>query len=360
MKTPEKILYMASTASHLRRFHEPYIAALRERYEVQTLASGTGVDHPVPIRKSLFTLRHLGEVRQIRRILKQERFDAVIVHTTLAAALLRLALRGVRPRPHVLNVVHGYLFSDPPRGMRDRLLRRVEQMLAKKTDAIAVMNAHDLAVAEKYALCRGEVRFLRGMGLPPHAVPEPDPELRMRYAAQKDCLLTYVGELSGRKNQIFLVRCLERLRGEGLPVRLLLVGDGEEHTALIHEVGKRGLGESVFFAGNREDVWPYLAVTDLYVSASRSEGLPFNVLEAMQCGLPIVASDVRGQSDLLPPECRYPLDDEDAFCAAVRAVLESGSTGVGAATYPNLADYLLPSVFDEDLNFFQTGVLNNK
>ena len=361
MSTRKKILYMASTASHLRRFHEPYIAALRERYDVFTLASGSGeVDFPVAIRKSLFTWRHIGEIRKIRRILKAERFDAVIVNTTLAAALLRLALRGVKPRPYVLNVVHGYLFSDPPRGLRDKLMLWVERKLAKRTDSIAVMNAHDLAVATKYRLCAGEVLFLHGMGIPPREIPTPDPELRMRYAAKKDYLLTFVGELSRRKNQIFLIRALAKLREKGLPVRLLLVGDGDRRTELIHEVGRLGLGESVFFAGNREPVQPYLAITDLYVSASASEGLPFNLLEAMQCGLPVIASDVRGQQDLLPPERLYPPDNEAAFCEAVRLAVASGLRGVGSVSYENIETYLLPSVFEENLKIFQLGVSYDK
>ena len=88
-----------------------------------------------------------------------------------------------------------------------------------------------------------------------------------------DWLLTFVGELSKRKNQIFLIRALERLRREGLPVRLMLVGEGTEREALEAEVGRLGLAQSVFLVGNREPVFPYLSAADLYVSASRSEGL---------------------------------------------------------------------------------------
>ena len=355
MQTRKKILYVASTATHLRRFHEPYISALREDYDVFTLADGEGVDFPVRISKKLLTLRHLASIRRIRKICRAERFDAVIVHTTLAAALVRLALRRVKPKPHLLNVVHGYLFSDPPKGLRDRILLWVERRLARQTDALAVMNAHDLAAATSHALCAGTIRFLHGMGLPPREMPSPSQALRLLFAASQDLLLTFVGELSRRKNQIFLIRAVAKLREEGLPVHLLLVGEGKERKNLIREIGRLGLGEAVFLVGNREPVFPYLAVTDLYVSASRSEGLPFNVLEAMQVGLPIVASRVRGQEDLLGDDRLYPLDDMDAFCALVRG-FAAGACGVGSVTYPNLSDYMLPSVIEENLKTFRTGV----
>lgn len=356
MPTRKKILYVASTSSHLRQFHEPYLAALRERFDVRTMAAGDGVDFSVPFRKSMFSPRNIGAVRRIRKICRAERFEAVVVNTSLAAALVRFALRRVKPRPRVLNVVHGYLFSDPPQGLRDRFLLWVERKLAKQTDAIAVMNAHDLAAAQKNRLCGGEVRFLRGMGLPPAPIPEQSPELRRLFAAPKDLLLTFVGELSRRKNQAFLIRSVARLREEGIPVRLLLVGEGRERKQLIRTIGKYGLGEAVFLVGRRDPVLPYLGVTDLYVSASRSEGLPFNIMEAMQCGLPILASAVRGQEDLLPAERLYPLDDADAFCAAVRRFWERNEPrGVGAVSYPNLNDYMLSSVFEENLKTLQIG-----
>lgn len=356
MTNRKKILYVASTASHLHRFHEPYISALRKEYDVLTLANGDGVDFSIPISKKMLTLRHLATIRKIRRICRAERFDAVIVNTTLAAALVRLALRRVKPRPHLLNVVHGYLFSVPPQGLRDRILLWCEHRLAKQTDAVAVMNAHDRNAAVTYALSAGEIHFLHGMGLSPVKTPSPDMRLRLLFASPRDLLLTFVGELSRRKNQIFLIRAVARLHEEGIPVRLLLVGEGSERKRLIRAIGKLGLSGAVFLVGNREPVLPYLAVTDLYVSASRSEGLPFNILEAMQCGLPVIASRVRGQEDLLPGDCLYPLDDMDAFCASVRRYSESASHGVGSVSYPNLGDYLLPAVFEENLNVFRTGV----
>ena len=197
--------------------------------------------------------------------------------------------------------------------------------------------------------------YMRGMGLSPFAITSPDDRLRLLFAAPHDLLLTFVGELSYRKNQIFLVRAVARLREEGLPVRLLLVGEGSERKKLIRTIGKLGLSGAVFLVGNREPVLPYLAVTDLYVSASRSEGLPFNILEAMQCGLPVIASRVRGQEDLLSDNSLYPLDDMDAFCAAVRRYSE-GARGVSSVSYPNLGKYLLPAVFEENLKILRSGV----
>lgn len=353
----KKILYAASTQSHLLRFHMPYIEELRKCFDVRLMARGEEVDFPIPFEKSLISPVNLRAVRKIRRILRRERFDAVVVNTSLAAFLIRFAMWGMKDRPRVLNIVHGYLFADPPQGMRDRLLLLCERLTRRQTDGIAVMNAADFEICSKQSLCLGSTVMLRGMGFQLPSTPfAPEEALRRRYAPDpEDWLLTFVGELSERKNQSFLIRALEQLRRDNLPVRLLLVGEGGCRALLEAEIERLGLGESVFLIGNQEPVTPYLAMTDLYVSASRSEGLPFNLMEAMACGLPVIASDVKGQQDLLreAPDCLYPLENLSAFCNAVRNAIASGRRGIGAAVYPELEKYRLEAVFDENITWMK-------
>ncbi len=349
-----KILYVASTQSHLERFHKPYLAELAKKYEVKTMATGKDIDFPVLFDKHFFSLTNLRSIGKIRKILKREQFDAMIMHTTLAAFLCRMALCGMsrKKRPYVLNVVHGYLFSKRERGLRARILLLCEKLLRGKTDAIAVMNKEDLEIAREYRLCRGEVVFTNGMGvIGADTLPDADLALKRNFVSENELLCGFVGELSGRKNQRFLIEAVRRLREDGIPVRLLLLGEGGEREALERCIDDAGLRDSVFCPGNVEPVLPYLAAMDLYVSASRSEGLPFNIMEAMSVGLPIVASDTKGQTDLLQPYegCLYPLEDMDAFCVAVRRVYETGKLGAGAVSYPSLAQYRLAAVFENNM-----------
>lgn len=352
-----KILYAASTESHLRNFHQPYLEELRKTCDVRTMAAGNA-DFSIPFQKSLFSPKNLGVVFRVRRILRRERFDRVILNTSLAAFLIRAAMIGMRKRPFVLNIVHGYLFSDPPKGLRERLLRLCERMTRRQTDAIAVMNREDLFATERNRFCLGKVHFLRGMGfVGAEELPRPDPALRERYAGADDLLLSFVGELSGRKNQMFLIRAVRNLRAEGIPVKLLLVGEGKERADLEKAVRGSGLENDVFLIGSRDPVLPYFAVTDFYVSASRSEGLPFNLMEAMSCGLPVVASAVRGQTDLLEGTegILYPPDDIEAFCGAIKTLIASGKRGAGAISYSALAQYRLSAVKEENLAIMLEG-----
>ena len=359
----QKILYVASTESHLRRFHHPYLQALAEDAEVRTMANGEGVDYPIAFEKRMISFVNLKNICKIGRILKREGFDLIILNTSLAAFLVRASMIGWRRRPYVLNIVHGYLFPKKPRGMRERLLLLCEQMMRGLTDEIAVMNAEDLRIARKYRLCSGEVTLIDGMGFSLDGDFARNRELREQFVkSEQDLLCIYVGELSARKNQIFLLRVVWLLRLEWFPIRLVLLGAGSERESLEREIEELELGDCVTLLGNVEPVLPYLAAADLYISASRSEGLPFNVMEAMALGLPIVASDVKGQRDLLRTTvarlCRP--DDDDAFCDAVKEFYQSGCLGVGAVSYKNIEKYRLSATFARNLEVFRRTLMKNE
>ena len=117
------------------------------------------------------------------------------------------------------------------------------------------------------------------------------------------------------------------------------------------------LTAEVFLIGAVSEVLPYLCAADFYLSASRSEGLPFNVMEAMAVGLPIAASEVKGQTDLLAESeaLLYPAENLDALCDAVERMIASGVRGVGSCHYPQLSRYRLCEVVDENLAVLRDG-----
>jgi glycosyltransferase involved in cell wall biosynthesis len=141
--------------------------------------------------------------------------------------------------------------------------------------------------------------------------------------AATDRVLLYVGRLDREKNLEFLLDAVARVSAPR--VRLLLVGRGTQATALRRAVAARALGERVEFRGGipPDGLAPYYRAADAFVFASTSETQGLAVLEAMACGLPVVAVRasgieevvVEGVSGLLVPE------DPAAFAAAVIQVL---------------------------------------
>ena len=344
----ERILVAASTYGHLLRFHTPYIDALRAAgHTVVTLAEAeSDADVTAPFVKHLFSPRNFLAVMKIRKLLMSEHFDRILVHTTLAAFFVRLAVRMLprRRRPFVVNTVHGYLFSDG-RGLKNRLYLLAERAVRSVTDRVLVMNDEDLSIAEKYRLGR-EVRMIRGMGLPMRDIPQDAAPVRQKLGlSDGDRLLLFVGELSKRKNQSFLINVTAYLPEN---VYLALIGDGTEREVLLRAVAEKGLLPRILFVGTTDRVYDFLAAADVYVSAAKSEGLPFNIMEAMAAGLPIVATDVKGQRDLLrgSDATLCPVGDLSVFRAAVEEKLVSPRR----VSYPALARYRLEAVFDDTMD----------
>lgn len=86
---------------------------------------------------------------------------------------------------------------------------------------------------------------------------------------------------------------------QSLPCRLLLIGEGPERRSAADRIEERGLQDHVCFLGKREDVVQYLQQCDLMLMPSETESFGLAALESMSCGLPVIASDVGGLSELI-------------------------------------------------------------
>lgn len=311
----KKILYCASTYGHIRSFHLDYIKALREEGNtVMTLAKGEEADFDIPFEKKLFSLKNLFCIKRIRRIIREESFDTLILNTTLAAFCVRCAVG--RHRPRVINIVHGYLFSKNTGVLRSALLFFCERILRCRTDAIITMNAEDYRIATERRLSLGEVYRTRGMGGTLRAqISNPD-NLRAEFATQSSFIMTFVGELSKRKNQEFLIRAMQRVTDELPGAVLWLVGDGEARERLVALALELGVSESVVFLGERRDACDFIRASDLYVASAGVEGMPINVIEALGAGKTVLASRIKGHEDIIVDNIDgflYEYDDMEDF-----------------------------------------------
>ena len=174
-----------------------------------------------------------------------------------------------------------------------------EKLLSKKTDDIIVMNLQDYRTAVRKHLCRQKVYFVKGMGAEVREVMTNPEELRRRYECDDKYVLSFVGELSERKNQEFLIRALPKII-QNIPNAVLwLVGSGAYRPRLEELAQELSVSERVMFMGQRADACDYIRASDLYVSASSGEGMPFNLIEALGCGTTVLVSDIKGHVDLI-------------------------------------------------------------
>lgn len=307
---------MASVYRHFELFHIPFLTGLQEQgYEVHVYASpdyarerleARGlICHDVRFERSPFQPKNIKALRELVRSFREEQFELVHVHTPVASILGRIAARltGV---PSVLYTAHGFHFFQGAPTANWLLFAPVEWLMARQTNVLLTINREDYARAQTFPV-RGDVLYVPGVGLDTSQF-QPDREtaagirskLRAELgAAEDELLILCVAELNANKNQGQLFRAMQQLQQQGIAARCLLVGTGEAEEAYMQQVEAMGLGQAVTFLGYRLDIPDLMQAADAATLLSRREGLPRSVMEAMAAGLPIVATDVRGNRDLV-------------------------------------------------------------
>lgn len=370
MGANRKILYIASSFGHLASFHQPYLRWFAQQgCEVHAAAGGApcaleGVSRfiPLPLEKRMFSPRNLSAAHQLRALLHREGYALISLHTSLAAFFARLALRpSWKGRPVVMNTVHGYLFDGATPLPKRQLLLSAERMTAPVTDWLLTMNRQDDSIARHYALGK-QICFTHGMGIDTTHFTPPDAAQKAQARAQlglnPDALvLVYAAEFSGRKSQATLIQAMPHLPENTV---LLLPGRGDRLEECKTLAASLGVAPRVQFPGFAQHIKDYYQAADLCVSSSRSEGLPFNVMEAMACGLPVVASDVKGHQDLVQPNITgllFPFGDANAFAAAIQQLEDPlRRQQMGQAARQAVLPYDIQPVFHELTALYRQAV----
>lgn len=328
-----KLLMTASTYSHIRNFHLPYLREFqRLGWKTYVGCKGIPEDAPfideaieLPFEKRMQSPANFRAARILHGQIKRERYDLIITHTSLAAFFTRLAVKGMHNRPKIINVVHGYLFDDETPTIKRRLLLNAERVTASETDLLLTMNTYDYAAAQKHRLGR-QVEQIPGMGVDfsklDRATTEDGARLRKELGIPRDAfVLLYAAEFLKRKSQDVLIQAMQYLPQNAV---LVLCGTG----ALLEDckvlADKLGVSERVLFPGQIADMGAWYRMADAAATPSRSEGLPFNVIEAMHMGLPVVASTVKGHTDLIKggeTGLLYPYGDARACASQVERLM---------------------------------------
>lgn len=305
----KNILMIASEASHFKNFHIPYIKMIEERGNTVYTASngdfqGFGNVHTrLKFRKKLFHPANIGVILKLSRLINKEGFDAVCTNSTLAGFAGRIAvILAGKKNTQTIHICHGYLFSDNG-SLRSRVYLFFEKIVRRHTDLLAVMNGEDLEIAQKYSLGK-KIVFINGMGVPEERFPAIPSE---QISAQRQKLLKEgeeylflcVGEFSERKNQKAIIEALSRLDSDTLSkCRLILAGEGKLFEECKEFSKELRIEKKIDFIGHCKEMNLLYRSCDCLISASRFEGLPFNVMEALYCGENIIVSDVKGNRDL--------------------------------------------------------------
>jgi glycosyltransferase involved in cell wall biosynthesis len=229
-------------------------------------------------------------------------YDVVHTHSAKAGALGRLAAHRASV-PRIVHTYHGFPFHEFQNPLRRSAYVAIERRLARITDTVLAIGS---GVATE-ALRRGLATPARLRTIAPvvEAVTVPrttESRTKARRVLGIDDatpLVGTVGRIDYQKAPEHLIAAIAGLRHtEAMAV---WIGSGPGAGAAADLVRRLGLAERVVFAGERSDVPELLPAFDVFAMASRYEGLPCAVVEAMRCGVPVVATAVNSVPDLVVP-----------------------------------------------------------
>lgn len=268
----------------------------------------------------------LGDLVRIRKALRRDAYDMMLIHTTtemvnysrdLPAAWL--ARKRVR---HVALQFHG---STPDLALDggSALFKKASRWMLNAVDGVLVLSSDEQQQWQKFHPAgrfftianpyQARSHSAQDAALPPLNVPQGVP------------VLIYVGRLIEQKGIFDLLNALGQCNGE-VPFHLLVAGAGSEEQAFRERMTSLGLQDKITLLGylSGDRLWQAYQAADMFVFPSWSEGFPTVITEAMNAGLPIVTTHIRGAVDHLKEGVHatfVPPREPARLAAAVRRLL---------------------------------------
>ena len=331
----KRVLMLASVASMIDQFNMPNIVLLQKLgYEVDVacnfIEGNTCSDERVAELKQKLqdmhvrcyqidfarNIKHLGQnmraLRQVEGLMKQNGYAFCHCHSPIGGVVARIA--GHRTRTKVIYTAHGFHFYQGAPVMNWLVYYPVEKVLSRWTDVLITINHEDYARAKK-KFHAGKTYYLPGIGIDLERFHAGDAET-MKQLVQKHSQLRY-----------------------------FICGQGEKKQELQQLIRKYHLEDHVKLLGFRTDVAELCQAADVFVFPSKQEGLPVALMEAMACGVPVVCSRIRGNTDLVHNEkSLFEPDDEEQVKACIEWILKKNEKNV---VYNKLSKYDLVNVIKE-------------
>lgn len=309
----KKVLFVATVTVHINSFHIPYLKMFKEKgYEVHVASYGEeSIEYcdkhfNIPFARFPLKPQNYKSYKELKRIIKENKYELIHCHTPVGGVLTRLAARKERKNgTRVIYTAHGFHFYKGASLLNWMIYYPLEKCLSKYTDCLITINEEDYNLArKKFKKCK-QIELVHGVGVDEERFNfemSTGEKHKLRESIglkDNDFVLIQVGELNKNKNQIMSIEAMRELVKEYSNIHLVLVGKGKLESYYSNKIEEYNLQRNIHMLGYRTDIPQLLKISNVLLSLSYREGLPVNVIEAMVCGLPIIATDCRGNRDLI-------------------------------------------------------------
>lgn len=305
-------------------------------YEVEIATSITGeIDHrlieldikmyDLDFQRHPLNIDNLTTYKKLKKIIVEGNYDVIHTHTPVASTLARLVSKNL----DIVTVytAHGFHFYKGAPLVNWLVYYPTERYLSKHTDVLLTMNEEDFQIASSWK--RPKTYKVSGVGVNLDRITNTEVNIDVKkeeLGISKDSfVMTSVGELSKRKNHEVVIKALAKLKN--VNVEYIICGPGPLKEYLENLAVTLNVENKVHFLGQRKDVTEINMISNLFILPSYQEGLPVALMEAMASGVPVLATDIRGSSDLISEKGGFLVDpdDIDGFARKINKAYKLGN-----------------------------------
>lgn len=369
IKQNKKVLFTATVVkTHINVFHMPYLKWFKEQgYELHVAAKNDFVNEPciipncdkfydINFARFPFSEANIKAYMQLKKIIMENNYDIIHCHTPVAGVLTRLAARNCK-NTTVIYTAHGFHFFKGAPLLNWLIYYPVERFCAKFTDKLITINKEDYERAKQFSLRKnGKVYYVPGVGIDLEKIQNMKVDIKQKKKeldiAENIPVLLSVGELNKNKNHEIVLQALSNLKDKKFIY--LICGRGVLKEYLEIKIQELHLENKIKLLGYRSDVIEILKIADLFIFPSKREGLPASVIEAMAVGLQVIASNVRGNRDLIEKGNLFEPDDIETLKNLIEKRLELvKQKELRKVSYINLKQYSLKNVLKQMAEIYE-------
>ncbi len=257
--------------------------------ELEKLAKENNITfHPnIYFRNTFNPIPGLKAMKRIIEVASIFNPDIIACHSSIAGFWTRLAIKNRIP---TVFTAHGWGFTDGVPRIKKRIVALAERVAQKYCNRIICVSEYDRQLAIKNKVAKEDKLITIHNGV----------ELFQREKVDSAINIVFVGRLSNPKDPELLIQAFSELKESN--TNLFIIGGGEKEEKI-----KRMGGDNIQITGSltRAETLSKLKNADIFVLTSNYEGFPITILEAMSFGLPVIASDVGGVSEIVDDSVGY-------------------------------------------------------
>jgi glycosyltransferase involved in cell wall biosynthesis len=266
------------------------------------------------------------------QLFREERPDIVHLNSSKMGALGAIAARLARI-PRIIFTAHGWAFNeDRPRWQRG-LIALTHWLTIILSHQTICLSEQEKSQVDNWPGVKNKLQIIRNGIEPINFLPQATARAELSPALEPDTFwLGTIAELHQNKGLDFLIEAISQLAPDHPELKVVIIGEGEEHAKLEKLIAAKNLVNRIFLIGQHREAGQYLLAFDLFVLPSRKEGLPFALLEAGQAGLPVIASRVGGIPEIIT--------DNTGLLVEVGNIAELTDTIEKVISHPDLITHL--------------------